>query len=119
MSQQNHDGEPVERTRAYAEHRNTDVQNVPGDDTDTWLVGLLDKRVRPSVDTGDSRLYIHCPYTGPNEPNRYRLRLRHPDTGESDISPALDAGEFESYLFGLIHGLTGEIEHHAHGTADN
>ena len=106
----------IQQTREYAVYRNNDVQNTPAVEPDEWLAQLLDKRVRPVVDTGESRLYIHVPFTGPNEADRYRLRLRHPDSGETDISPALDAGEFESYLFGLIHGLTGEIEHHAHGT---
>lgn len=115
MYDNDNDTRPVQNTREYAEHRNQDVQNGPEQTPGEWLAAFFDNRVKPDVDTGESQLFIHEPYTGANEPNRYRLRLRHPDSGETDISPALDAGEFEAYLFGLVHGLNGEIEREVHG----
>ena len=108
------DEEREEYRRRYAHDRDTATEYDPEDysqeSVGEWFVKIINARIDYDADTGASELFLHEPFSGGNEPDRYRLRLRHPDTSVSDVSAAYDAGEMEAYLRGLEAGLGGRIE---------
>lgn len=92
-------------------HERDSTANNPGDQTpDEYFRSIVENRIAPRAETGESELVLTRRFLTVEEPTRWRLRLRHPDTSVSDVTPALDAGEFEEHLRGLESGLSGRIE---------
>jgi len=114
MSQRNRDLTEEEYQQRYAEQREADTQAGDDETPREWFEKIVTGRIIPCVDLHDSELVIwEIDHT---TPKRYRLGLRHEaDAGRPpvDLSPALDAGEFESWLRGYAAALGGEIENHA------
>jgi len=111
MSHRNPDAEPVERTQEYAEYRESDTQAHDDQTPREWFESIIQGRILPCVDLGDAELVLTR--SDHSIPPRYRLRMQHSeDLGQPhvDISPALDAGEFESWLRGYAAALGDEIE---------
>jgi len=91
---------------------NSDEIEAPTPDreqTDDNRINHLFSAVAEHAETGDSELILREPFTGAGEPDRYRLRLRHPDTGETDIGPSRNRDEFEAFLHGLRMGYEERI----------
>jgi len=103
-----------EYRRRYAHDRDTATEwnpdDYPQESVTEWIETIINAQIDLYADTGASELCLHEPYSEGATPNRYRLRLRHPDTCVSDVSMAYDAGEMEAYLRGLEAGVTGRIE---------
>lgn len=75
----------------------------------TAMLGRLDRL----ADSGESELFLADVFVGGTEGYRKRLRLKHPDSGESDISPALPADEMVEYLSAMCKGYEERIEYEA------
>lgn len=113
-------------------HPDDVVPTQPDDDDRDPLVYLgvvLEKQILPSTDldadepagreTEQSRLYLAESYSGADEPRRVRLRLEHPDSGVSDLSPLHTLREMDAFLRGLGRGLRGEIDAKADHVGDD
>jgi len=81
------DDERKEYERRYAADRNDaseyDPEEYASGDHDgpvDWFDTIISNQILTLCDTGASELTIHEPFSGPRNPDRYRLRLRHPDT---------------------------------------
>jgi hypothetical protein len=110
--------------KAYSTRYATDdrLEDLPGGITTDpeenerrSLLRVLDNQ----TDTGESELLIHEPFRGPGEEPLYRLRLRHPNSGESDIGSAHGHEAFCTFLRGLISGHRRDIEHTAENHSDD
>jgi len=91
---------------------NSDEIEAPTPDrepTDDNRINHLFSAVAEHAETGDSELIIREPFTAAFEPTRYRLRLRHPDSGETDIGPAAEREAFEAFLHGMRLAYRGRI----------
>jgi len=104
-------------------HPQDDVPTQPDNDPRgpvEYLRVVVDKQLMPHVDldrdepagrgTEQSWLFVEEVFSGPDEPRRVRLRLQHPDSSVSDISPAHTLRTFDAYLRGLVKGECGEID---------
>lgn len=114
-------------------HRHPDdvVPTQPDDDRDPleYLRVVVQKQLYPNValdadapsghETGQSDLYLEEMFTGPNEPRRARLRLQHPDSTVSDVSPAYTLRTLDAWLRGLIEGERGTIDAKADHVGDD
>ena len=94
-----------------------------------YLRVVVEKQLYPNVDldadapsgheTEQSDLYLEEMFSGPNEPRRARLRLQHPDSTVSDISPAYTLRTLDAWLRGLIEGERGTIDAKADHVGDD
>jgi hypothetical protein len=84
-----------------------------------YLGVVVDKQLHPNLPldadepagwkAAQSDLVLREYARGQDGTRRLRLRLVHPDSTESDISPMLTPAEMDLYLRGLIAGERGEI----------
>ena len=112
-------------------HPQDDVPTQPDDDPRSpleYLRVVVDKQLYPNVDldadepagheTEQSLLFLEELHSGPNEPRRVRLRLQHPDSTVSDVSPAHTLRDMDTYLRGLVEGERGTIDRKADHIGD-
>lgn len=90
-------------------------------DVKEYLQAVVDARIAPCTELAnsddvpsgyegdESELYISEHARGQDGERRLRLRLKHPDSGETDISPRLTPNELDTFLRGLDAGVSGKI----------
>jgi hypothetical protein len=81
--------------------------------TDDNRINHLFSAVAEHAETGDSELILREPFTGAGEPDRFRLRLWHPNSGETDIGLRYTPKQFEAFLHGLRMAYEGRISRRA------
>lgn len=94
-----------------------------------YLRVVVEKQLLPSTDLDrdepagyeheQSALFLSEVFSGPDDPRRVRLRLQHPDSTESDLSPALTLREMDAFLRGMVRGERGEIDAKADHIGDD
>lgn len=110
----------------HQRHPDDVVPTRPDDDPRDpveYLRVVVAKQLLPNVDlnrdepagyeTEQSDLFLSERFTGATEPRRVELRLRHPDSTESHVSPTLTLREMDAYLRGLVEGERGTIDRKA------
>ena len=99
------DRDPVEYLRVVVEK-----QLLPNTD--------LNRDVPAGYEAEQSDLFLCEVFSGPDDRRRVRLRLQHPDSTESDLSPALTLREMDAFLRGMVRGERGEIDAKADHVGD-
>jgi hypothetical protein len=115
-------------------HRHPDdvVPTQPDDDERgpvEYLRVVVDQQLMPNVDldadapsgyeTEQSDLFLSERFSGAGEPRRVELRLRHPDSTESHVSPTYSLREMDAFLRGMVRGERGEIDAKADHVGDD
>ena len=78
----------------------------------------LDRDEPAGYETEQSDLFLSERFSGATEPRRVELRLRHPDSTESHVSPTYTLREMDAFLRGMVRGERGEIDAKADHTGD-
>jgi hypothetical protein len=116
------DTEPSDRL-AHEQHPPNQPHTQPDDDDRDaveYLRVVVEKQLLPCTDldrdapaghkTGQSDLYLAEYAPDADMTRRLRLRLQHPDSTVSDVSPMLSPAEMDVFLRGMIRGERGRID---------
>ena len=116
------DTDPSDRL-AHEQHPPNQPHTQPDDDDRDpveYLRVVVEKQLLPCTDldpdapagnkTGQSELYLSEFAPDTDMTRRLRLRLQHPDSTVSDVSPMLTPAEMDVFIRGLIRGERGRID---------
>lgn len=114
------------RTAHERNPANQPYTQADDDDRDAveYLRVVVEKQLLPETDldpdepaghkTAQSDLYITELHPEPDTTRRLRLRLQHPNSTVSDVSPVLSPAKMDVFLRGLVRGERGRIDRLAH-----
>jgi len=116
----------------HQRHPDDVVPTQPDDDERgpvEYLRVVVDQQLMANVDLdGDepagyeaeqSDLFLSERFSGAAEPRRVELRLRHPDSTESHVSPTFTLREMDAFLRGMVRGERGTIDAKADHVGDD